>query len=246
MLMKSLSQYSINLTTLFLIGIGLIFIGSKFQSGGSPEVPIGTVIYNLIPPDEFLNDDQNRGWVLLDGQPMDPSWELTTRIQSEYDYSLFEHLKDSLPDARGYFLRAMNYNGEGIDTWKDRKVGSQEKDFIKKHTHKYSGNIKGKTQSKGRHSHNVEISVSKFNTSKYYTARRPGSITGDWDNSSHGIYFDPNSEVETSSYWDNSSATGSHSHSIDLDYSGTTKTHSGWKSETRPKNVGLYAYIKVN
>jgi hypothetical protein len=54
-----------------LIGISLLVLSSSvYKNQIEDGVPVGTVVYSILPPDIFLS--KNKGWTILNGQDVDP------------------------------------------------------------------------------------------------------------------------------------------------------------------------------
>lgn len=245
--MKTFANHTTKLAGILLTLFIAVALMSTTTQTRVTEVPLGTVILNMIPPEIFLAEEENKGWAFLNGQQMNKSWELTARINSEYDNSVFEHLREKLPDARGQFLRSMNHGGYGLDTWKDRKVGVSQRDYVKKHTHNYSFKINKSTRSQGSHYHTFDVNHSRVNFDGFNTVATTAQAfsSNRWLGYITGSKGNINGQVNNTLYGA-TDRDGSHSHSFSINHSGTTSHQKEWKTETRPVNLGLYAYIKVD
>ncbi|PSR52645.1 hypothetical protein AHMF7605_03440 [Adhaeribacter arboris] len=157
----------------------LIFI---FHLNVNAQFTVGSVQYSILNPESFTR--LNPGWVLMERRSIRGS-----RLAAETGL-------DSLPDARGIFIRAMQAgrtddNGEDIrsDARVNRAVGSYQKDKVIAHVHGTYGTEDSKA---------FEGTIHHNTTPKYITnvIRNKTEPTGDY--------------------------------------------------ETRPRNIALYLYIKIN
>lgn len=101
----------------------------SFNQKETPAGSLGDVKYSILPPDQF-NQINGSGWVLLDGRKVNGS-----QLQKHFSIS-------NIPDARGMFLRGLNYDRQdaSIDPFfkehnRVRLVGEQESDALKSHSH---------------------------------------------------------------------------------------------------------------
>ena len=125
---------------------------------------------------------------------------------------------DSLPNALGVFLRSSNYNGKGLDIDSGRKLGELQKDATKRSNKVMTGTGIA-NDSLSFHAHLVK-------NAKASRISRIGKYT------SGGRYY-PMTEDQT--IYD-----GRHIHNVKINIDG------GGDLETRPKNISLYTYIKIN
>jgi hypothetical protein len=129
------------------------------------------------------------------------------------------------PNASGLFLRAHEYT-EGNDPGRSpsSSIASVQSDELGSHGHGHSLSFSGSTSSAGAHSHTVRISWRGFTTQAGGGAGLENSQDDDFTASSN--------------------TTGDHTHSVSGPVSGSINNAGG--SETRPKNMNLYVYIRVN
>lgn len=134
------NHFIVVITSVF---IALFFIfGTHSKKDATSNGVLGDIKYSILAPEDFqrLNGTE---WVLLDGQPIQENWDLYREVFKKYSrtdvnnpYSeLINPQKNNLPDARGVFLRGMNY-GRGIDTGNvegDKKVGYYQFDAFQGH-----------------------------------------------------------------------------------------------------------------
>lgn len=130
------------------------------------------------------------------------------------------------PNASGLFLRAHEYT-EGNDP--DRSTGSQiatiQSDETRSHSHGHNlAFTNGSTNVAGGHSHSFGLSTRGFDAD---------GPDGQGVENSQDNDFRPNTD-----------SSGDHSHSVTGTISGGINNHGG--SETRPRNMNLYVYIRVN
>ena len=90
------------------------------------QLPVGTVIYSMLPPEYFLAEHSE--WKLLNGDTIPENSALKQALE-QYDI----HTHETLPDALGKFIRSINHNGKGSDPYQketnqDRIVGAEQND----------------------------------------------------------------------------------------------------------------------
>lgn len=170
---------------LFLTIFLLTLLSAKAQ------FTLGDVRYSILEPSVFI--PLNRGWILLDGGASPESRRI-------YQTSLLRSLTgmDSLPDARGVFIRGMNESRslDSGDVDGDGTVGRYQKDAVIKHTH-------------------------NLNKADHSIAAMHGSDKAEGDDR-----FLPTP------------------YPLHLEVLDTGRNLDG--KETRPRNIALYVYIKVN
>lgn len=177
----------------FLIFISFIDI-SQAQDSAAKDImcdcaKIGDVKYSILSPDKFylVNDSS---WVLLDGRTF-----TETKLSSS---DLNPLTSDTLPDARGLFLRGVNKGRKDNkgEVGKERVVGSYQSDRIQDHYH-------------GIRTTNIEVPVVPKGNGK--------SFLNDGEDGEYN-----NGKIIHTNYRE---ITG---------------------EDTRPRNIALYIYIKVN
>ena len=132
---------------------------------------------------------------------------------------------NTLPDASGVFFRAHEYiDGRDSGRSPSSPIANIEADEIESHTHGHSLSFSGTTTTNGSHSHNMRIGHRGFDSD--------GSSVGLEDNQTTGS-FNPTTTSD-----------GAHSHSISGAVSGSISNFGA--GETRPINMNLYVYIRVN
>ncbi|RKR83056.1 hypothetical protein BDD43_3256 [Mucilaginibacter gracilis] len=143
--------------------IGLILTGYAFtQRDQSSTDSLGDVKYSILSPDQFKKVNGN-GWVLLDGRKVDGS-------QLQKRFSII-----NIPDARGMFLRGLNYDRQdaSIDPFfkeygRVRLVGQFEADIVGPHNHGWTGNAGDGYPNKAEQHHSPESMRSTDPTQKSY------------------------------------------------------------------------------
>ena len=104
----------------------------KVEAKVKDEIPIGTIIVSLLPPNEFYRqvgdpeifDRRTNKWCYADGQ---------TNI-SGTAYSEF-YTKNLIDDLRGYFLRGLDKNGQVDPDGRRRTIGDIQDDAFQGHHH---------------------------------------------------------------------------------------------------------------
>lgn len=153
---------------------------------------IGDVKYSVLPPQAFKVEN-GKGWVLMDDNiPLENS-----------KLKIIHHI-DSVPDARGMFIRGLDKNGKNGDVFfkeegRPRTIQDPQKDAIENHRHA----IQAYETSKHAHKDGGSIFITLY-ADKKHSYRSVDRI-------SYGV-----KEGEKKS------------------------------TETRPKNIALYVYIKIN
>ncbi|TFF33438.1 hypothetical protein [Mucilaginibacter psychrotolerans] len=175
--------------------LGLILTAYAFtQRNESPASGLGDVKYSILPPDQFqkLNGD---GWILADGRAIKGS-----------KLHLFAGIINA-PDARGMFLRGLNY-GRNDDKIKPdgRQAGQYQPDTVGPHSHGWTGEA-GYLGGYGY----------PDNAERRWTA--------------DGLKAHPKEHNEKNRY-----------------VAAAQKDYAvfGVGTETRPKNIAMYIYIKIN
>ena len=230
---KAIFQFTIPVSVLLLFVL-LVSYDRKSSTPENDGVPVGTVIYSVLPPEVFLNS--NKDWARLDGASMRQDWELN-QILRESGSTV---LNGRLPDASGMFLRAMNYDNKGADPSTSRRLGELQGDMIEEHRHTL--NISGKTDP-DTHSHGISTKddVLRYDHSSVLCencARESGG-------SNRYFTVISSERIENRGAY-NKTNENTHSHSFSFkDSTGiTTERYTG--TETRPVNIALYVYVKVN
>ncbi len=177
---------------------------------------VGDVKYSILNPTEFAKVNGNC-WIPMDGRSISGS-------------KLTQHGVSSIPNAGGLFLRAQEFSNSS-DNDPDRNSNSSiatvQSDDFKKHNH---GSIQDRY-------------ISKVETKKDPTNYGAGTIDvpagGSWTSQVSG---------SPGYLWtgDNDDGGGD---TYGIDFYGTNASHSTsdtGHTETRPKNINLYIYIRIN
>jgi hypothetical protein len=181
---------------------------------------VGDIKYSILPPDKF-KDVNGDCWVPMDGRTLSNTDEL---------YSLGV---TTLPNAGGMFLRSQDFNAvSGTESWKPKNSsnndpdrdhttapGSTQAEAMKAHNHT------GTTDNDGKHDHGPHRTVRADNddndgVNNYVTY-------DDCDYCGYTLY---NFYVKSNS--------SEHTHNFTTDNTGGT--------ETRPKNLNFWTYIRIN
>ena len=207
---------------------------------------LGDVKYSILPPEVF-NNQHSGTWVPLEGGKIRDDWELTKLAKREKVHDVIFTIKDSaywLPDARGTFVRSMNHNG-GIDPDTTRRVGVLQDDMT---------------------AYPKSPFVTKINYGKIYAfggTNLSSKVVGSGKKSFIGNYHgskNHNHEPSIALYGVHSPQKGEHKEfreRIGLkplndilnrgERDWTIKFQDGSGDvETRPKNIALYTYIRVD
>lgn len=195
---------------------------------------LGDVKYSILAPEMFriVNGDC---WVPMDGRTLAQDDLLRTKKD---DNNTRIYPVDAIPNAGGLFLRAQDFSkdpmadGSPANTWRVKSdsdkdpgrtststIGTEQQDTIVSHTHT--------AEDDGVHSHKYK--------DKYYNEKIAG---GGGSPGSNGGYDDDNDDPNSDT-WTREKTTyssGSHTHII--------KPTGG--AETRPANLNLWIYIRIN
>ncbi len=113
----------------------------QLKPAPSGELPVGTILQSILPPDAFLRVKPAGVWVLGNGSQLgDQNSPLAVFMKlnrnSYYDLALFNE-KDEvrMPDLGGVFLRGVDATNDGTGDDVLRKIGSHQKDEVGPHTH---------------------------------------------------------------------------------------------------------------
>jgi hypothetical protein len=181
---------------------------------------VGDVKYSILNPTQFAAQNGSC-WVPMDGRTL----ASTDLLRALYGIT-------TLPDAGGLFIRSQEFAG-GANNDPNRTssspIATVQTDATRAHNHSVS--LSGTTSTSGSHTHSLD----------QITLQR---MSGDSDGGSNR--FDQGSgDVRQNITVPPSNTTGSagsHTHTISL--SGTTDNNTG--SETRPANINLWVYIRIN
>jgi len=181
---------------------------------------VGDIKYSILNPTQFAQENGDC-WVPLDGRTL----ATNQKLRSAYGWN-------SLPDAGGLFLRSQEFSG-GANNDPDRTPGSAigqiQQDNLGSHSH--SANLSGSTNTTGAHFHTVQQTT----IFRMASDENGGDNRFDWGSGSlaQTLTIPPSPNTSTS---------GNHSHTVDV--SGNTANTGG--TETRPKNMNFWIYIRVN
>jgi hypothetical protein len=181
---------------------------------------VGDVKHSILDPDQFavVNGDC---WVPMDGREMDPDDELRQITGLTH-----------VPQGGGMFLRSQDFENSNNDPERDYNtdIATVQDDEIGSHDHSMS--------TAGSHTHATGVIVelnagddAAVATYAWWSRTGHGSTPATWRASGTTSVQNQNN---TRSGETNSS--GSHTHDI----------HSTGGDETRPKNLNLWIYIRIN
>lgn len=186
---------------------------------------VGDIKYSILPPDKFKNVNGDC-WVPLDGRTLNGSDALAAELGAV-----------TLPNAGGMFLRAQDFaTVSGSEAWKPKNtsdndpdrtantaIGSFQSYEIQSHNHN------GTTATDGAHQHtNQEVGLADNDDNDgvgFYIGGRGTSFNNNGD----GAWGNPGFVTNHGS---------AHSHAF------TTSSNGG--SETRPRNLNFWIYIRIN
>lgn len=184
-------------------------------------VPVGTVVASMISPKEFaelVGDSTNFDTRTSNWVPVDGRSVAGSRYASA--------ATSTVPDMRGMFIRGLNYSEKDLvrtdgyaDSNSNRVVGSLQDDSTK------LPNIDFILDSKGMHYHLQGYDDTAI--SGKFGKADGGSNAGRYEHSPDASAAG-NSSAKTND-------SGDHTHII-----------AGGDPETRPKNIALFYYIKIN
>jgi len=133
----------------------LSFVWTPRKKGES----IGDVRYSILEPKVFM--ELNEGWILMDGGASKESADIFPGSTLHLEFQC-----ETLPDARGVFIRGMNHHRSANgDPWGDRQVGSFQADTLVSHTHHIPNGVtddnKGNTMRGGQFNRNASEGESR-------------------------------------------------------------------------------------
>lgn len=179
---------------------------------------VGDVKYSILNPTQFATVN-GTCWIPMDGRSMVGS-KLAGIIGGS-----------NVPDGGGLFIRAQETetSTNDPDRTKSSTIATVQGDDNKTHNHSYSASVSvsGYTTSDGEHNHTY--------TDNYFVATNR-SQTGAAANS---IGYGAGQTLTTAD-------AGSHQHYVSLSGSASGTTSDTGATETRPKNMNFYVYIRIN
>lgn len=195
---------------------------------------VGDVKYSILNPIQFAAVNGSC-WVAMDGLNSMAGSKLAAIIGGT-----------TVPNAGGLFLRGQEFTGQTANHDPDRTSNSPiatfEEQAMQTHTHSLSGSAN--TNTVGDHSHAIGLRLS--NGSAATDIKGLGGYYPSTDNSSdtsHPMIAASDRTQEGSTHSFTIGNAGSHSHTL----TGNTDNNNGYTaSETRPKNLNLWTYIRIN
>lgn len=209
------------------------------------ELPVGTVLYSILPPEAFLQENGKDNWMLLGGQPIKETDSLYKTLEKYHLQGILGE-ENRLPDARGKFVRSMNH--QGGDDEPNRVVGSPQGDLTRMPDSAF------RSQNVFNNVNTIEYSafVNKPSIARdeeknpnLYLKKGPGLTNG------KVLVAQFKSPQEASVHPSRIQAYIDRRHSIlgistlNARTTPNVEIHGG-DAETRPKNIALYTYIKIN
>lgn len=155
-------------------------------------------------------------WVPMDGRTLAPTDKLRLTVTGGLS---------QIPDASGAFLRAQEFAGKADrdpGRTSTSPIGTLQADELGSHAHSASLSVSGGTSNDGNHNHSMPTAM---------------SYTGDGNDNTNG----GDGQGQPVSSTNNA---GAHTHTISGTASGNTNSAGG--SETRPKNLNFWVYIRIN
>ncbi|MBF0208367.1 MAG: hypothetical protein HQK53_15930 [Oligoflexia bacterium] len=183
---------------------------------------VGDVRASVLTPAQF-REKNGSSWTLMDGSTLALTDEL--RILTGMT---------TVPDARGRFLRMKDHSA-GVDVAGDVAIGTKENDSTKRPNVDFTLN----TNSVGNHSHSISDPGHSHNfrcSSEPTTSSGEGVIV--YSQPPIGHWFHAWDEIQRNVTGITIPNSGAHGHSGTID--------GGGDAETRPKNVVVNYFIKIN
>ncbi|MEO0006751.1 MAG: hypothetical protein RJA20_947 [Bacteroidota bacterium] len=188
---------------------------------------VGDVKYSILNPSQFQAENGDC-WVPMDGRSLQPSDRL--RVVTGMT---------AVPNVGGLFLRAQEFSNSP-DNDPDRNfnsaVGSIQDDASERHSHTMTeeGEHTHTTSEAGEHTHSIDRrdnGADDVYDKNNAHASESSAVTTDRDKI--GSFTTPAAGKHTHTL----NSTGKHSHTI---------SEAGDANETRPKNMNLWVYIRIN
>jgi len=179
---------------------------------------VGDVKYSILNPTQFATVN-GTCWVPMDGRSMVGS-KLAGIIGG-----------GNVPDGGGLFIRAQETetSTNDPDRTKSSTIATVQEDDNKTHNHSYSASVSvsGYTNPAGEHTHTY--------TDNYFVATNKSQTGAAADRIGYGA----GQTLITGE-------AGSHQHYLSLSGSASGITSNTGSTETRPKNINFYVYIRIN
>ena len=207
---------------------------------------VGTIIYSVLPPTNtgyFKYHDPEK-WRLMDDKVNDGFTDLKALV-------------GNLPDARAMFVRGQNFGREGntADPDGERAISSEQPEGTQQHIHKLEFNLTS-NHSATAHQHYM-MGNGPLSGTRPFTEGGTNGNSG-VQNEAHRNYA--LHEFHTSTHDGINHIRGirnpvmaatsdefpKHYHNIPVDKNTKDGQSNGLIRETRPNNIALYIYVKVN
>ena len=188
---------------------------------------VGDVKYSILSPSQFTAVNGNC-WVPMKGGSIAGSKLATLTGMT------------NIPDVGGLFIRSQEFSG-GANQDPERDSNSaiatfQDQAFAS-HGHSHSLSASGNTSDAGSHVHDIKINAGLNSVGGFLPGGTP------YASASAAIRVGDRGAVDIT-YFPYMNSGGNHSHNVNVSVSGSISNNGG--NETRPKNVNLWTYIRIN
>lgn len=228
-----------------LAALTLVSFTNAINHQAEEHEGLGNVMYSMLPPEQFQKQNGD-GWVLMDCRNIERSG-LHGFLQDEGLTGMLMN-GNQLPDARGVFIRNMGYQDTLSNDNQNRKMGSFQR--FETGIHRKPG--KFNTSKDGGFSKKIEISIrddymahfsrySNLGDAKRQTVTPLLGIRNAWGSNGNITAYGVENMYYRTETVNETISVGDHRHSVDL-----AKLTEIFGSETRPSNIALYLYVKIN
>lgn len=192
---------------------------------------VGDVKYSILDPTQFAAQNGNC-WIPMDGRSITGSKLATITGLT------------SVTNAGGLFLRGQEFAGQTSDHDPNRTssspIATMEDQAMQTHTHPLGT---GSTNNTGSHAHEIVLNLSNGTASANISGLGGFYPSGNGSRNTSTPMIAASDRNEGSTHPFDIGTAGSHSHNL----SGDTSNNSGFSAaETRPKNLNLWTYIRIN
>jgi hypothetical protein len=177
---------------------------------------VGDIKYSILNPTQFALQNGSC-WVPMDGRSLAVNDKLRLIIPT----------MANIPDGGGLFLRSQEFSSsfdQDPERTSTSPIATMQEQALKSHSHNATLSVSGSTNYTGAHSHGTNLGQRGFDADGGDQALTPRQDeNGNW----------------------RSSNDGDHWHTISGSATGATNTDGGG-TETRPKNLNFWIYIRIN